>query len=119
MKPLNIEARPDPHAATELMFLPLHRSVSAAIIADMNHTGHGRVCGGCGKPFNAARKQREVGRITQFAGGSIVSTTFIVCGRCGAELRRNGGHPPAAMVQEAKEARRAAELLYLSARGRA
>lgn len=114
-----IGARNDPHAAPELMFLPLHRSVSAAIIADMNRTGHGKVCGGCGKPFNAARKQRDVGRITQFAGGSVVSTAWIVCGRCSAELRNNGGHPPAAMAQEAREAGRAAELLYLSTRGRA
>lgn len=109
-----------PHADALLMVLPL-RAVSQAVGNDLNRTGHGKSCGACGKPFNAARKQRDVGRITHVdpAGGAVFATAWIFCGRCAGEIRRNGGRMPEELVQEAREAARAGLLLAAPAGGSA
>jgi hypothetical protein len=114
-----IKIKPDPNADPLLMVLPLSGPVSQAVGNDLNRTGHGKSCGACGKPFNAARKQRDVGRITYVdpAGGGIYSTAWIFCGRCAGEIRRNGGRMPAPLVQEAREAVRAGLLLSAPAGG--
>lgn len=116
-----IEIKPDPNADPMLMVLPLSGAVTQAVGNDLNRTGHGTSCGACGKPFNAARKQREVGRITYAdpAGCAVFSTAWIFCGRCAGEIRRNGGRMPAELVQEAREAARAGLLLAAPVGGRA
>ncbi len=115
----NIKA--DAQADPLLMLLPLQGAVTHAVGDDLNRTGHGKNCGACGKPFNAARKQRHVGRITYAdpAGGAVFSTAWIFCGRCAGEIRRNGGRMPAALVQEAREAARAGLLLAAPTMGNA
>lgn len=115
------EIKSDPHADPTLMLLPLRGAVTSAVGDDLNRTGHGKSCGACGKPFNAARKQRDVGRITYTdpAGCAVFSTAWIFCGRCAGEIRRNGGRMPADLVQEAREAVRAGLLLSAPAGGSA
>lgn len=115
------QVKDDPHAEPLLMLLPMEGEVSEAVAADLNRTGHGKSCGACRKPFNAARKQRHVGRITYVdpAGGGVYSTTWIFCGRCGGEIRRNGARMPADLVQEAREAASAGMLLAAPAGGSA
>jgi hypothetical protein len=116
-----IEIKPDPNADPMLMVLPLQGGVTRAVGNDLNRTGHGKNCGACGKPFNAARKQRDVGRITHVdpAGGAVFATAWIFCGRCAGEIRRNGGRMPADLVQEAREAAGAGLLLAAPAGGSA
>lgn len=118
---MRFEAKEDPHADPLLMLLPLRGEISVAVAADLNRTGHGGNCGACGKPFNAARKQRQVGRVTYVdpTGGAVFSTAWIFCGRCSGEIRHNGGHIPAGLVQEAREAARAGLLLATPAGGSA
>ncbi len=114
-----IEIKPDPNANPMLMLLPLQGEITQAVGDDLNRTGHGKSCGVCGKPFNAARKQRHVGRITYVdpTGGGVYSTAWLFCGRCAAGIRRNGGRMPAHLVQEAREAASAALLLAKPAEG--
>lgn len=116
-----IGIKPDPNADPVLMMLPLRGPVSQAVGNDLNRTGHGKSCGGCAKPFTAARKQRHVGRITHVdpVGLAIFSTAWIFCGRCAGEIRRNGGRMPEELVQEAQEAARAGLLLSAPAGGSA
>lgn len=118
---MRFEAKEDPNGNPVLMMLPLSGVVTQAVGADLNRTGHGKSCGACGKPFNAARKQRDVGRITHVdpAGGAIFSTAWIFCGCCAGEIRRNGGRLPAALVQEARAAASAGLLLSAPEGGRA
>lgn len=118
---MRFEAKEDPNADPMLMVLPLQGAVTHAVGNDLNRTGHGKSCGACGKPFNAARKQRDVGRITYVdpVDGAIFSTAWIFCGRCSAEIRRDGGRMPAALVQEAREAASAGLLLAAPAGGSA
>lgn len=118
---MRFEAKEDPHADPLLMLLPLQGEISVAVAADLNRTGHGKSCGACSKPFNAARKQRHVGRITYVdqVGGGVFSTAWIFCGPCAGEIRRNGGRMPADLVQEAREAARAGLLLAAPAGGSA
>lgn len=104
--------------AAPLMVLPLQGDITRAIGDDLNASGHGKCCAGCDKPFTAARKQRAVGRITHGdAAGLLVSTAWLFCGRCAAEIRRNGGHMPAHLVQEARAAASAGLLLATPAGG--
>lgn len=109
----------DPHGDAMLVAMPLGGAVSLAIAADLNRSGHGRCCSGCGKPFNAARKQRGVGRVRHVdaAGLLVVSTAWVFCGACLAGIRRNGGRIPSPLVQEAREAASAALLLGKPAEG--
>lgn len=116
-----IEIKSDPHADPMLRVLPLRGANTQAVGNELNRTGHGKNCGACGKPFNAARKQRHVGRITYVdeAGGGIFSTAWIFCGRCAGEIRRNGGRMPSDLVQEAQAAASAGLLLAAPALGSA
>ena len=116
-----IEIKPDPNADPMLMVLPLHGAITQAVGNDLNRTGHGKSCGACCKPFNAARKQRHVGRIRYVdeAGCMVFSTAWIFCGRCAGKIRRNGGCIPADLVQEAQEAASAGLLLAAPAGGSA
>lgn len=118
---MTFTAKADPHANPMLMLLPLQGANTQAVGNDLNRTGHGKRCGGCGKPFNAARKQRHVGRITYVdpAGGGVYSTAWIFCGRCSGAIRRNGGRMPAHLVQEARDAASAGLLLIEPAKGNA
>lgn len=109
-----------PNADPLLMAMPLRGEVSRAIAADLNAAGRGKCCAGCDKPFNAARKQRAVGRITHAdPSGQLFTTTWLFCGRCAAEIRRNGGRMPAHLVQEARDATAAGLLLIEPAKGNA
>lgn len=104
-----------------LMALPLQGTITQAVGDDLNRTGHGKSCGVCRKPFNAARKQRYVGCITYVdpAGGGVYSTAWIFCGRCGGEIRRNGARMPADLVQEARAAASAGLLMAAPTKGSA
>lgn len=110
----------DPHDPM-LVAMPLGGTVSQAIAADLNRSGHGRCCSGCDKPFNTARKQRGVGRIrhVDVAGLLVVSTAWVFCGVCLAGIRRNGNLMPAHLVEEARAAASAGLLLAAPAEGNA
>lgn len=111
----------DPAADPLIMAMPLRGDVSLAVAADLNDSGRGKCCASCDKPFNAARKQRAVGRITHHApaSGQIFTTSWLFCGACAATIRRNGGRMPAHLVQEARAAASAGLLLAAPAEGNA
>lgn len=110
-----------PHADALLMALPLQGEVTQAVGNDLNASGHGKCCAGCGKPFTMARKQRAVGRLSlaECAEGPLFQTAWLLCGRCAAAIRRDGGRMPAHLVQEAREAACAGLLLAAPAKGNA
>lgn len=113
-----IEIKPDPNANPMLMLLPLQGDVTRAVGADLNASGRGKCCAGCDKPFTVARKQRAVGRVTHFdPAGRLFATAWLFCGRCAAEIRRNGGRMPVHLVQEARDAAAAGLLLATPAEG--
>lgn len=111
----------DPHTDPLLMLLPLQGAVSRAVGDDLNASGHGKLCAGCGKPFTVARKQRAVGRLSLAvrADGPLFQTAWLFCGRCAAAIRRDCGRMPAHLVQEARDAASAGLLLATPAKGNA
>lgn len=121
MKPFQFEIKDDPHADPLTMLLPLQGAVTQAVGDDLNASGHGKFCGGCGKPFTVARKQRAVGRLNLAvrADGPLFQTAWLFCGRCAAAIRRGGGRMPAHLVQEARAAASAGLLLAAPAGGSA
>lgn len=103
-----------------LHLLPLHvPGVSGAVADDLNSGVHGKYCAGCCKPFNAARKQRMVGRVRHVdpIAGTVFVTAWVFCGRCAREIRRDG--LPAALMKEARAATAAGLLLAAPAEGNA
>jgi len=116
----SFEAKSDPHADPLLMLLPLQGEVSVAVAADLNRDGFGKCCANCDKPFNAARKQRGVGRVTHVdPAGMLFTTAWLFCGRCTAEMRRNGNRIPAKLTEEARAATSAGLLMATPAKGNA
>lgn len=118
---MRYEVKEDPHADPLLMLLPLKGKVSGAVVDDLNRSGHGKSCAVCGKPFNAARKQREVGRVTHVdpVGGMVFTTAWVFCARCAGEIRRSGNRMPTALMEEARAAASAGLLLAAPAKGNA
>lgn len=116
---MRFEMKEDPHADPLLMLLPLQGEISAAVGADLNRDGFGKYCADCCKPFNAVRKQRSVGRISHFdpEGMMLFTTTWLFCGRCTANMRRNGNCIPSKLVEEARAATSAGLLLKTPAEG--
>lgn len=110
----------NPHADPRLMLAPLQGEVSVAVAADLNQDGFGKCCANCHKPFNAARKQRGVGRVTQVDPACMLFTTaWLFCGRCTAEMRRNGNRIPAKLTEQARAATSAGLLMATAAEGNA
>jgi hypothetical protein len=102
------------------MGLPLRGEVTQAVAADLNRSGFGKCCAGCGKPFNAARKQRAVGRVSHIdPAGKLFTTAWLFCGPCAAGIRRNGNLMPAALMEEARAATSAGLLMAAPAKGSA
>lgn len=117
---MTFTAKADPHADPLTMVLPLQGEITQAVGNDLNASGHGKCCAGCDKPFTVARKQRAVGRVTHFdPAGRLFVTAWLFCGRCAAEIRRNGGRMPVHLVQEARVAASAGLLLIEPAKGNA
>lgn len=109
-----------PHSDALLMALPLQGEVTQAVGDDLNASGHGKCCAGCGKPFTVARKQRAVGRVSHVdPAGRLFTTAWLFCGRCAAAIRRDDGRLPAHLVQEARDATSAGLLLATPAEGNA
>lgn len=109
-----------PHADALLMALPLQGEVTRAVGNDLNASGHGQCCAGCGKPFTVARKQRAVGRMSHVdPTGRLFTTAWLFCGCCAAAIRRDGGRMPAHLVREARAATSAGLLLTTPAEGSA
>lgn len=110
-----------PHADALLMALPLQGAVTQAVGDDLNTSGHGKFCGGCGKPFTVARKQRAVCRQNHVdpAGGLLFQTAWILCGPCSTAIQRNGGRLPTHLLEEARAAASAGLLLATPAKGNA
>ncbi len=84
---MRYEVKDDPHADPLLMLLPLQGKISGAVADDLNRSCHGKTCAVCGKPFNAARKQRGVGRVTHVdpVGGMVFTTPGFFCGAARAK----------------------------------
>lgn len=117
---MRFEAKEDPHTDPLLMLLPLHGEISVAVAADLNRSGFGKCCADCGKPFNAARKQRSVGRVTHIdLAGKVFTTAWLFCGRCAADMRRNGNRLPAKLTEEARAAASAGLLMASPTKGSA
>lgn len=106
-------------AAPLLMVLPLQGEVTRAVGDDLNASGHGKCCAGCDKPFTVARKQRAVARQNHVdpASGYLFQTAWMLCGRCAAAIRRDGGRLPAHLLKEARDAASAGLLLATPAEG--
>lgn len=104
-----------------LVVAPLRGPITQALAADLNHSGHGLTCAGCGKPFSVARKQRGVARINHVEPGAmlVMSTSWLLCGKCVTAIRRDGGVLPEHLVKEAREAAGAALVLAAPVGGEA
>ena len=72
----------------ELALLPIGE-VSKAIATWMKTSGTGKKCGGCGKPFNLARKRRSVVRITHIGDAGLMLNTWLLCRSCNLEAKHN------------------------------
>ncbi|MEW5789526.1 MAG: hypothetical protein AB1899_16905 [Pseudomonadota bacterium] len=113
-------AKPDPGADPLLGLLPFEApGVRAAIASNLASTGHDTHCGQCKKPFTAARKRRGVARVTHIDAGVLCYTIWVLCGRCLAEMKRNGGKVSPLLMAEAREAAEAGLLALTPARGSA
>lgn len=110
-----------PHADALLMALPLQGAVTRAVGDDLNASGRGKCCASCDKPFTIARKQRAVARQNHVdpVSGCLFQTAWLVCGRCAAAIRRDGGKLPAHLLKEARAAASAGLLLATPAEGNA
>ncbi len=110
----------DPAGDPLLSLAPLGGQVSRAIAAELIRDGFGEQCGECGKPFNAVRKRRGVGRVTHAdLSGGLYSTTWLLCGRCTAEMKRNGNRVSDKLIAEARSATEAGLLMAAPAKGNA
>jgi hypothetical protein len=110
----------DPSGDQLLALLPLGGEVSRAIAAELIRDGFGDQCGECGKPFNAVRKRRGIGRVSHVdLSGGIYTTTWLLCGRCTAEMKRNGNRVSHKLIAEARSATEAGLLLAARPRGSA
>lgn len=114
------EINPDPDADPSLPFLPLRGEVTTETAKDLIRSGKGTHCGECGKPFTLARKRRGVGRVRHLdAAGRLYSTSWIFCGRCHAAMQHNDGKVSEKLVEESRQAVKAAQLALCPARGNA
>ncbi len=89
-----------------LTVLPLGGAVSAALAAELVREGYAGRCAECEKPFTAVRKRRGIGRVRHFdpADNMLYNTTWLLCGRCTARMRANGGRLSDKLIAEAREA---------------
>lgn len=103
-----------------LSILPLRGDVSRALAAELIRDGAGKFCGHCEKPFNSARKWRGVARVNHVApAGGFVSTAWLICGRCVAEMRAHGNRVSGKLINEARAAADAGQLILTPAQGSA
>lgn len=100
----------------DLAWLPL-KEVGEQIAADMLAAGTGNRCGVCGKPFGAARRWRGVARVTHLGESGLMLSTWLLCGRCNHEAKRNGGKVPIKLRQEARESYEALRLMQARPKG--
>ena len=101
-----------------LAFAPLSK-VSEQLAAVMQADGTDRHCGMCHKPFNAARKQRGIVRVTHIGESGLMCSTWLLCGACKHTAKRNGGKVPASLVASARKGYEALRLMQAPAGGNA
>lgn len=99
-----------------LALLPL-KEVGEQIAANMLTSGTGKRCGGCGEPFNTARKWRGVARVTHLGESGLLLSTWLVCGKCNHAAKGNGGKVPIELRQEARESYEALRLMQARPEG--
>lgn len=89
-----------------LCCLPLGGAVSVALAAELVREGYADRCGECEKPFTVARKRRGIARVRHFdpGAGMLYSTAMLLCGRCMARMRANGGRVSDKLIAESREA---------------
>lgn len=93
----------DPFSDPRLTLQPLRGENSVAVAADLIERGQGECCADCGKPFNSARKQRGVARVSHIdPEGNVFTTAWLFCGHCTTNMRRNGNKIPLRLVEEAR-----------------
>lgn len=74
------------------------------IVDDLHHAGQADKCGGCGKPFHAARKWQSVARTTICdETGETYTWSWLLCRKCTREAKRNGGYTPEHLKRQAYE----------------
>lgn len=107
----------DPAASMAMMLVPLGHKNEQAIVADLKASGLGDCCAACSKPFSLARKPRVFRWRTVDDAGILVSTVWLVCGKCRAIALREG--PPTSFKAEAFASAASARALAQPARARA
>lgn len=69
---------------------------------DLQGTERGKCCGLCGKPFHATREWESVARaIVANELGETYSWSWLLCGRCTRDSKRNGNAMPERLKREA------------------
>lgn len=110
----------DAFSDPRLMLQPLRGENSVAVAADLIERGQGKCCADCGKPFNSARKQRSVARVSHIdPAGNIYTTSWLFCGRCTANMRRAGNRIPSKLLEEARNSTSTSLLMAAPAQGSA
>lgn len=101
-----------------LAFLPL-KEVGEQIAEEMRAAGTDKHCSICCKPFNAARKQRGVARVTHMGESGLLCSTWMLCGKCIHDAKRNGWLFPIKLKQEARQSYEALRLMQARPEGTA
>lgn len=93
------------------------QEVGLQIAEELGKQGLADRCGGCGKPFNRARKWRTMKRLTVATlGHGMFTWSALLCGRCTAGLKRGD---TAVLDRLNREALREAALLVAMPEGSA
>lgn len=71
------------------------------IADDLEKSGRDKQCGGCGKPFTAARKYHSIGRVRFGSDIGLLDWSWPLCRKCAREVKRNGGRLPDKLKQQA------------------
>lgn len=74
------------------------------VVDGMHHAGKADKCGGCDKPFHAARKWHSVARATFMSdAGEVHSWSWLLCRKCGWGAKLNGNKTPPHLLRQAHE----------------
>jgi hypothetical protein len=111
----------EPSGDPRLSLLPLQGDISKALTRELIRDGCGDRCGECGKPFNAVRKHRGIGRVTHLApaDGMLYSMAWLLCGPCTRAMKSNDNRVSDRLIAEARASLDAHLLLAEPVRGSA